>query len=62
MLISNNVFFTTIKINREEVPVVAQWLTNLTAMAQIPVEEQVQSPAGGSGLKDPVLPQLRCRS
>ena len=36
----------------------AQWVKNLTAMAQVAVEAQVQVLALHSGLKDPALPQL----
>ena len=49
-----------IKIH-SRVPAVAQWVKNLTAAAQVAAEAQVQSPAQGSVLKDPALPQLRCR-
>ena len=35
----------------------AQWVKNLTAVAQVAVEAQVLSPAQHGGLKDPVLPQ-----
>ena len=40
----------------------AQWVKNPTAVAQVTVEEQVQSLAQHSGLKDLVLLQLQCRS
>ena len=36
----------------------AQWVKNLTAVAWVTVEVQVQSPAHCSGLKDLALPQL----
>ena len=32
-----------------------QWVKNLTAVAQVAVEAQVQSPAQCSGLKDPTV-------
>ena len=41
------------------VPAMAQWVKNPTAAAQVAAEAQVQSPAQGSGLKDPAL--LQCR-
>ena len=44
------------------VPIVAQWVKNLTAVVQSVAEVQVQSPAWHSGLKDPVLLQLWQRS
>ena len=34
------------------VPTVAQWVKNLTTVAQVAAEVQVQSPAQGNGLKD----------
>ena len=40
----------------------AKWVKKLTPSAQAAVEVQVPSPAGCSGLGDPVFPQLRCRS
>ena len=39
---------------------VAQWVKDLTAVAQVTEEAQVWSPAQHSGLKDPALPQLWC--
>ena len=39
-----------------------QWTKNPTAVAWVTADMQVQSPAQSSGLKDPVLPQLQCRS
>jgi len=44
------------------VPVVAQWVKNQTTMVQVAAEAQVQYLVWCSGLKDPVLPQLQCRS
>ena len=38
------------------VPVVAQWVKNPAAVAQVSVDVQVQSSAQCSGLKDPELP------
>ena len=38
------------------VPAVVQWVKNLTAVAQIAAEAQVQSPVWCSRLKDPVFP------
>ena len=43
---------------KTRVPTAVQWVKNLTAVAQITVEGQVQSLAQHSGLKDPVLLQL----
>ena len=43
------------------VPAVAQWVRNLTKVAQVAVETQVRSSSWYSGLKDPELPQLWCR-
>ena len=40
----------------------AQWVKNLTAVAQVPAEVRVPSLAQRSRLKDPVLLQLWCRS
>ena len=40
------------------VPVVVQWVKNLTAAAQVTAEVQVDPPAWHSGLKDPALWQL----
>lgn len=40
----------------------AQGVKDLTAVAQVTAEEGVQSLAWPSGLKDPVLPKLWCRS
>ena len=40
-------------------PTVAQWIKNLTAVAQVTAEAQVQSPAWHSEFKDPALPQLQ---
>ena len=40
------------------VPNVAQWVKNLTAVAQVTAEARVRSLAGHSVLKDPGLPQL----
>ena len=37
----------------------AQWVKNLTVLAQVAMEVWVQSPAWCSGLKDLVLLQLR---
>ena len=37
----------------------AQWVKNLTAVAPVTAEAQVQFPALRSGLKDPALPQLQ---
>ena len=39
-----------------------QLVKNLTTVAWVTAEAQVQSLAQCSGLKDPVLPQLQCRS
>ena len=44
------------------VPSVTQWVKNPTAAAWVAVELRFQSLAQYSGLKDPALPQLRCRS
>ena len=41
----------------QEVPTVVQWVKNLTAVARVAVEVQVQSPAQGSGLKNPAMVQ-----
>ena len=41
---------------------VVQWAKNLTAVARVTVEVQVQSLAQCSGFKDSVLPQLWCKS
>ena len=38
-----------------------QWIRNPTAAAWVTVEAWILSPAQLSGLKDPALPQLRCR-
>ena len=35
-----------------------QWVKNLTEVAQVAVEAQIQSLVQYSGLKDPALPQL----
>ena len=43
------------------VPTVAQWVKNLTAVAWVTVEVQVQS-SWCSGLEDPALQQLWYRS
>ena len=43
-------------------PAVAQWVKNLTAVAQVSAEAQVQSPGPCSGLKDPVWLLLWHRS
>ena len=40
----------------------AQWVKNLTTVAQITAEVRVQSPVWCSGLKDLALPQLQHRS
>lgn len=40
----------------------AQGVKDLMAVAQVTAEEGVQSLAWPSGLKDPVLPKLWCRS
>ena len=45
-----------------EILVVAQWIKNLTATAQVAVEVQVQSWSQYSGLKYSALPQLWRRS
>ena len=42
------------------VPVVAQWVKNPSAAAQVAVKVQVRSPSP-TGLKDLALPQLWCR-
>ena len=39
-----------------------QWAKNPTAVAWVVAEMRVESPAGYSGLKFPVLLQLQCRS
>ena len=39
-----------------------QWVKNLTAVAQVALEAQVQSPAQHGELKDLALPQLWFRS
>ena len=44
------------------VPAVVQWVKNLTAVAQVAVETQVQSPAQHCGLKDQELQHLLRRS
>ena len=44
------------------VPTVVQWVKNLTAVAWVAMEARVGSPAQCSGVKDPGLPQLQCRS
>ena len=44
------------------VPAVACWVKNLPAVAPVTVEAQVSSLARLSGLKDPALPRLWCRS
>ena len=38
-----------------------QWVKNLTEVAQVAVEAQIQSLVQYSGLKDPALPQLQHR-
>ena len=40
----------------------AQWVKNVTAAAWVTVKAWVRSMAWDSGLKDPALPQLWCRS
>ena len=40
----------------------AKWIKNLTTVAEVTVEVQVRCLAQCSVLKDPVLPQLQCRS
>ena len=44
------------------VPAVVQWVKNPTVAARVAAEARAQFPALHSGLKDPVLPQLWCRS
>ena len=39
-----------------------RWVKNLTAVAWVGVDVQVQSPVWCSRLKDPLLPKLFCRS
>ena len=51
-------YFAAFKKNELGVPIVVQWIKNLTAMAWISAEAQVQSPAQYSGLKDLVLPRV----
>ena len=46
------------KTSIDRVPAVEQWVKNLTAAAQVPVEAQVRSLARHSGLKDLALPEL----
>ena len=50
------------KPGKGEVPTVAPWVKNVTAVAQVPGEMQVRSLAHRSGLKDLVLLQLWHRS
>ena len=52
------VIFRDTKTENSGVPTMAQWVKNLTAVAWVTVEVQVQSPAHCSGLKDLALPQL----
>lgn len=40
----------------------AQWVKNLTAVAQVTVEAWIPSLAWHNGLKDPALPQRQCSS
>ena len=42
-------------------PTVVQWVKHPTAVAWVAVQARGQSLAQGSGLKDPVLPQLQHR-
>ena len=44
-----------------QVPAMAQWIKNLTAVARVPAEAWIQSPAWSSGLKDLALAQLWLR-
>jgi len=46
----------------KNLPAVAQWVKNLTAVVWVTVEVQVWSPAWHSGLKVLVLMPLHCRS
>ena len=43
------------------VPTVVQWVKNLTVMAWVAAEAQVQYPAWHSGLKDLAMPKLQHR-
>ena len=56
VILTTRIYRLTSKF-RTGVPAVAQWVKNLTAVARVDVEEQVQSPAWGSGLKNLALPQ-----
>ena len=48
------------KESKGGVPAVAQWVKNLTAVAQVAMKVWVRSLAGHSGLKDLALPKLQC--
>ena len=48
----------SLKIHACGLPAVAQWVKNLTAVAQVAAEGWALFSVGSSGLKDLVLPQL----
>ena len=48
-------YFVFNKISSQGVPAVVQWIKNPTAVAQVAVEAQVQSPAWHNGFKGPIV-------
>ena len=54
-------YLSKVKEIAEGVLAVAQWVKNLTAVARVATEAQVQTSAWCSGLKDPAFPQLQHR-
>ena len=54
------IIWRCLKILKIGVPAVAEWVMNLTAVAQVTEEAQVKFPARYSRLKDLVLLQLPC--
>lgn len=52
------VSFHSLKFSNQEVPILAQWLKNLTVVVLVGLEPWVRSLAWHNGLKDLVSPQL----